>query len=171
MLWIVILLLLFVAAVLYARVGSEKAEKRFKTAEEAVAWWAGRYRPRSAAREYGAMLMQVDGRYALGRTYRGYAHHTIPGFVLGYLAEGLGMLRKKRRLVGFVHSHPRPQPTKDGRATYNDFPSAMDCRLLKLPGVDEVYVVPFQWEQKTPPIIRATDTRSWYYPGHEPQQR
>ena len=49
------------------------------------------------------------------------------------------------------------------KTMHNDFPSRTDLFLLKLPGIDEVYVVPWKSCPGKPDIIKASDRPSWEF--------
>ena len=67
-------------------------------------------------------------------------------------------------MIGFIHSHPEPP-----QGTYNDFPSAADLNLHILPGINNVYVVPYtKDDSNVPDVFAARDFSSWYFSNHTP---
>ena len=62
---------------------------------------------------------------------------------------------------GFIHSHPKAAP-----GFHNDFHSNPDLFLLNLPGISEVYVVPYSCCQGVPKIIAGSQENTWNTPTH-----
>lgn len=101
-----------------------------------------KYRSQSKDKEMGAILYKITDSetgtvsYTYGRTYRGFRHNTIPGFIIGYISGGVSsIVDPNKEMIGFIHSHPDPST-----GYHNDFPSDPDLFLLNLPGISEVYV-------------------------------
>ena len=159
-----IVLLAIVGYITYKVATSETNTFTFDTEEEAVEAWAALYRGKSEYEEKCAILYKIttksgDVRYTYGRTFDGYRTNTIPGFIMGYTGGGISSLvSSKKEMIGFIHSHPKPKKGK-----HNDFPSDADLFLLKLPGISEVYIVPYSncSHKGIPDIIKASDKSSW----------
>ena len=131
----------------------------FENIDEALRAWKDVNKPLCKDREWGAFVCEkVDAAiqkkiYITGRTYKGTRNNVILGFVAGYIC---GAFFKNAKLAGFIHTHPEPKP---GR--HNDFPSKTDLFLLNLPGMHEIYVVPWKRCPGIPEMIKASDRRSW----------
>ena len=130
---------------------------------EATLAWKDENKPECRDRERGAFIYMKTDRltqakaYIIGRTYQGVSGNVIAGFIAGYLSGVFsGFFSRSVKIVGFIHTHPAPKP-----GMHNDFPSNADLFLLKLPGIDEVYVVPWKHCPGTPDIIKASDRQSW----------
>ncbi|PWL93868.1 MAG: hypothetical protein DBY08_04205 [Clostridiales bacterium] len=157
-----------VADVVSGIINNGPSSKKFDTMDEAATDWSKKYKPKSETREKGAIIYKITGKdnktqYTYGRTYNGYNSNVISGFVMGY-TTGLGesAISPRKEMVAFVHSHPKPE----SEYLHDDFPSKADLFLLNLPGIEEVYVVPYKRCPLTPNLIRATDTAKWDYDGH-----
>lgn len=156
------------ATIIYECVTSEPKSQEFLSESDAVTDWANNYRSDSQYREKGAILYKTTDRetgtttYSYGRTYQGFSSNTIPGFIIGYVSGGISSLfDPNKEMIGFIHSHPAAPARK-----HSDFPSDPDLFLLKLPGISEVYVVPYNTCNRVPSIIKASDKTSWNFPGH-----
>lgn len=122
----------------------------FSSEDEAAYTWSDKYRALSEVKEHVALIyaMSVNGApgFYLGRTYRGMGEYgpfrpnvALP-FIYLYIVETMKeriVLRSKP--VAIIHSHPRPAHGMTCRHH-----SWEDHQLLKLPGIDAVYVVPFE---------------------------
>ena len=121
--------------------------------------WANKYKEKSKEVEYGSFIYseKVDSqtKYTFGRTYKGNRSNVVLGCMVGYFSGGSeALLKSDMEMVGYIRTHPKPEKTR----SHNDFPSTADM-ILKwfLPGVDEVYIVPYARCYKMPYIIDSSD--------------
>ena len=138
---------------------SEVGGTGYGTIDEAVQEWKDENKPLCRDRELGAFIyIKADAAigkkiYILGRTDKGMRNNIMLGFAAGYIC---GAFARKVKMAGFIHTHPDP-----GAGRHNDFPSKTDLFLLKLPGISEVYIVPWERCPGIPEIIKTSDRRSW----------
>ena len=153
--------------------GSHVPDKNgyFQREQDAATHWAIVNRPLSKERERGAFILydlSLD-KFTLGGTFVGNDSTVAGGFIGNYL--GLMTFSGGAIVpVSFIHSHPYP-----GADRANDFPSygtsdnwgtffANDMLLLNLPGVNEVYIVPYKSCTGVPSIIACSDRSTWDFP-------
>lgn len=86
----------------------------------------------------------------MGRTYTGTESNTALGFIIGYFFGGFeSLFLTDLDMVAFIHTHPQPEGGQ-----HNDFASTVDAGLTFLPGIDEVYIVPYKkCSNETPNVI------------------
>ncbi len=158
--WLIAAVVAVVAAAYVISVvkDSEYDDTYYDSVSEANAAWAEEYRGKSADNEYCAILYKetVDGttKYKFGRTYKGYSNNVIPQFIISYVSGGFSALfSPKTQMVSFIHSHPSGS---------SDHHSEVDLLLVWLPGIDEVYVVPYERCSGVPEILDTYYGRSHY---------
>ncbi|MCL2106604.1 MAG: DUF4329 domain-containing protein [Oscillospiraceae bacterium] len=127
------------------------------SAEEAVLAWREEYLPRSETYEHGAFVYRrADGSYTVGRTYRGGRDSVVSALLRGFFADPLARLIGSYELVAFTHTHP---DCPEG--LHNDAPSVADVFLLRLPGIDEVYLVPYKRCEGVGELVLCTRPETW----------
>ena len=132
----------------------------YDSIEEATEAWKDEHKKESQKKERGAFIYKKTDKktkkttYTTGRTYIGGENNVIRGFIVGYVSGGISSLFSSEEMVGFIHSHP--QILEEG--WHNDFPSDPDLFLLNLPGIDEVYIVPWDTCYNVPDIIKSSET-------------
>lgn len=88
--------------------------------------------------------------------------NVVLGFTVGYVSGGISSLFSSKEMAAFIHSHPK------GEAGSNaDRPSNVDLWLLNLPGISEVYVVPWDTCEGVPGIIKGSNKSSWEHMCYE----
>lgn len=102
--------------------------------------WANENLPLARDTERCASIYKrvfADGKeyYTVGATKQGQKDNVILPFIYQYLFENVPQSSR----VGFTHTHPQPP-----QGYRSDFASQPDLFLLKLPGIDVVYVVPYE---------------------------
>ena len=154
-----------VATVVYTLVKSSAADKKEYTSISAAAKaWAKDNKNKRKNKELGSFIYKKTNEknnkttYKIGRTYSGGKNNVIRGFVVGYLGRTASdFFSSNVETVAFIHSHPKEIDNR----YHNDFPSEVDEWLLNLPGIDEVYVVPWEHCEGVPEIISASQQESW----------
>lgn len=122
----------------------------FNSEYDAASAWSEKYRSLGIRREYAAFVyaVDIDGevKYYTGHTYAGMGRHgiirpnvVIPFLYLYLIQSAIERLKYKAGIAAFLHTHPKP-PTG---YTYKRH-SAEDLFLLKLPGINAVYVIAFE---------------------------
>ena len=142
---------------------AERDNIEYDSMGEAVRTWAREHKPMCRDRERGVFIFVKTDRltrkktYVTGRTFKGTRNNVIPGFIVGYLYGFIsGLFPGRGKPACFAHTHPEP-----GTDKHNDFPSKADLFLLKLPMINEVYIVPWKRCPGVPDIISASDRHSW----------
>ncbi|WP_242978351.1 hypothetical protein [Hydrogeniiclostridium mannosilyticum] len=146
----------------------QTTSRNYRSLEEATTDWANKYRTKSKEREYGAILYKSKNAktntvsYSYGITYKGFENNTIPGFIVGYITGRFKVtLDPNIEMVGFIHTHPQSE-----KGYHNDYPSDPDLFLLNLPGINEVYVVPYSRCSGTSAVIEGSISITWDYENH-----
>lgn len=134
----------------------------YNSEHEAATAWSHIYRSRGIRREYAAFIYTAEVRgvkqYFTGKTHAGMEKHgiiranvVIP-FLFMYLIQSITeRLKRNAKAAAFIHTHPAPPP---GYTCRNH--SSEDLFLLKLPGIQAVYVIPYENKE----INRAVKQRA-----------
>ena len=126
---------------------------------DAVESWATTAREKSAQYEHYVGIYAIqDGEnrlYFLGNTKRG----TKNGVVSEFFNDYFGSCLKYSKLVGMAHTHPSPGYSW----WHNDYPSFEDALLLALPGIEDVYLVPYSSCDGQSSIISISQPETYYH--------
>ena len=125
--------------------------------------WGIEYKPQSKDVEYGAMIysMELDGaiKYFTMDTYKGEEYNVVAGFFAGYYQGLFITVTSKVNLEGFVHTHPKVRQ----EGNHNDYFSYMDMVISNVPGISELYLVPYGTCDLRGGVIKMHDKRTWIH--------
>lgn len=116
----------------------------------AASAWSHTFRSRGIRREYAAFIYSTEAggakQYFSGKAHAGMGEHgiiranvVIPFLYMYFVQSSIERLKRKAKIAAFIHTHPAPQP---GYTCRNH--SSEDLFLLKLPGIQAVYVIPYE---------------------------
>ena len=137
------------------------------TMDQAAMHWGIEYKPQSKDVEYGAMIysMELDGaiKYFTMDTYKGEEYNVVAGFFAGYYQGLFITVTSKVNLEGFVHTHPKVRQ----EGNHNDYFSYMDMVISNVPGISELYLVPYGTCDLRGGVIKMHDQTTWVHEGEE----